>query len=345
MNAPGFLPLKGEYHDNLLDVQASARGMLDRDVQPCLFNRLDWLDLLHRQALQNKQPFIWQSSESGKSVWLPLMTGHTGQLMAYANWYNFTWEPIFTGNFDEVTKLSLLRDAALRLAKHARRITLNPVPIENDSTRLITTAFSQAGWFAHSEKCDDNHILRIKGRSFDEYWKDRPGQLRSTVKRKGNKGVVAIRIEREFTDSIWADYSQVYAKSWKTEEGNPEFLRQLAQQESEAGALRIGLAYVDAKPVAAQFWTVENGQALIHKLAHDEAFLASSPGTLLSAALFQYVMDIDRVELIDFGTGNDSYKSDWMEENRPRFVIDLLWPNHPINWGRISKYKLSGNGA
>ena len=69
--------------------------------------------------------------------------------------------------------------------------------------------------------------------------------------------------------------------------------------------MRIGLAYIDGQPVAAQFWTVENGTALIHKLAHDERHLAFSPGTLLSAALFQHVIDIDKVDEIDFGTGSE----------------------------------------
>jgi CelD/BcsL family acetyltransferase involved in cellulose biosynthesis len=85
---------------------------------------------------------------------------------------------------------------------------------------------------------------------------------------------------------------------------------------------------------------VENGAALIHKLAHDERHLQASPGTLLSAALFQYVIDVDRVDLIDFGTGNDAYKAEWMEEVRQRYRLELFWPNHPANWARIAIKKL-----
>ena len=103
-----------------------------------------------------------------------------------------------------------------------------------------------------------------------------------------------------------------------------------------AGALRLGLAYIEGKPVAAQFWTVENGTALIHKLAHDERHMQASPGTLLSAALFQHVIDVDRVNLIDFGTGNDAYKAEWMDDVRERYRLEMFWPNHPANWPYIA---------
>ena len=92
--------------------------------------------------------------------------------------------------------------------------------------------------------------------------------------------------------------------------------------------------------MAAQFWTVENGVALIHKLAHDERHLAASPGTLLSAALFQHVIDVDKVGEIDFGTGSDGYKREWMEAVRPRYRLDLFWPGHVANWPLILRRHL-----
>ena len=144
------------------------------------------------------------------------------------------------------------------------------------------------------------------------------------------------------SEECWEDYLTVYRRSWKPEEGNPDFLKALAQQEAAAGCLRLGLAYIDGTPVAAQFWTRENGEALIHKLAHDERAIKSSPGTLLSAALFQHVIDVDKVDLIDFGTGNDRYKSDWMEEIRPRYRLDMFWPHNPMSWPYILKHWISG---
>lgn len=328
--------MKGEYHHNFLTAQAAAAGALDRERQPSLFDRLDWLESLHRMALRERQPLLVSAAANGTSLWLPLMKGGAGHYVALANWYNFHWRPVFGGTYDEVTKLALLREAATKLREQARRLTVSPLPDEDLSATLLANAFAQAGWSVFREQCDDNHVLEVKGRSFDAYWEGRPSRLKNTVKRKGKAGVVTIRIEREWNAESWADYERVYAKSWKPHEGSPDFLRQLAGRESISGALRLGLAYIEGKPVAAQFWTVENGAALIHKLAHDEAHMQASPGTLLSAALFQHVIDIDHVDLIDFGTGNDSYKAEWMEVVRPRYRLELFWPNHPANWPHIA---------
>ena len=309
---------------------------MDRDRQVSLFDRLEWVETLHRMVLRDKAPLLVGAQDHDAALWLSLMENGSGHYASLANWYNFHWRPIFDGARDEVTKLALLREVALTVQKTARRLTLSPLPDEDHSATLITTAFRQAGWAVFSEQCDENHILDVKGRSFDAYWESRPSRLKNTVKRKGKSGVVTIRIEREYQPDSWADYERVYARSWKPHEGSPEFLRQLAERESVVGALRIGLAYIDGVPVAAQFWTVENGAALIHKLAHDERHLQASPGTLLSAALFQHVIDVDHVDLIDFGTGNDAYKTEWMEAVRPRYRLELFWPNHPANWPHIA---------
>ena len=86
---------------------------------------------------------------------------------------------------------------------------------------------------------------------------------------------------------------------------------------------------------------VENGTAYIHKLAHRESAKPLSAGTTLSAALFERVIDVDNVDLVDFGTGNDAYKSDWMEVDRQRFRIDCLDPKQPRAWPALAKRLLA----
>jgi hypothetical protein len=334
------LPVKCEYHNNFAVAQAAAAGALDREAQACLFDRLDWLESLHRSALRSHAPALLKAAVSEAQAWLPLIEKRSGHLIALANWYNFTWRPIFANAESEVAKMALLRGLAQFARQQARRLTLAPMPDEDGSASQMQAAFEAEGWTVFRAACDVNHVLYLKGRSFDAYWQSRPSRLKNTVKRKGKAGLVTVRIETEFAADSWRDYERVYAKSWKPSEGSPDFLRQLAERESVAGALRLGLAYIDGVPVAAQFWTVENGAALIHKLAHDAAHLQASPGTLLSAALFQHVIDNDRVELIDFGTGDDAYKAEWMEEVRDRFALEIFWPNHPANWPHIAIRRL-----
>ncbi|MEZ5710777.1 MAG: GNAT family N-acetyltransferase [Blastomonas sp.] len=322
-------------------MQADRDNRLGRTGQPSLFDRLDWAEHLHRLCLPDRKPALYSASanEAGHpgTAWLFLMGNGPMRLAAFANWYNFSFRPVFHNGITETHKLALLAQIARKVSRKAHRVTLSPLPDEDQSASLVERAFWQAGWVVYRRVCDQNHILSVRNRTFDEYWQSRPGQLRSTVRRKSKNSDVALRIETQFSDGAWKDYESVYAKSWKPEEGNPDFLKHLAQQEGKAGCLRLGLAYVEGKAVAAQFWTVENGVALIHKLAHDESAIKASPGTLLSAALFQHVIDQDKVRQIDFGTGNDRYKSDWMEEVRDRYELDMFWPHNPLSWPYIAR--------
>lgn len=341
----GFMTLNDEYHDNLTPCQAHRVSESCDGQHIGLFDRALWFDGLHRYCLASQAPHIAYAADRGDAVKLHLVANGRSGFTAMANWYSFIWRPVFGGNPDAAKRRALLDAAARKLSRATHRVILSPVPDEDGSASLIAESFAAAGWLVSREPCDENHVLHVRGRSFDEYWATRPGQLRSTVKRKGNKGIVDLRIETRFDAQSWADYETIYARSWKPEEGNPDFLRWLAQREAEAGRLRMGIASIDGVSVAAQFWTVENGTAYIHKLAHDERHIQASPGTLLTHALFRHVIDTDKVSLVDFGTGSDPYKRDWMEDVRPRYRLELLWPKAPKAWPYMARQRMAGLAA
>ena len=68
--------------------------------------------------------------------------------------------------------------------------------------------------------------------------------------------------------------------------------------------------------------------------------MSLSPGTTLTAALLERVIDGDGVDLVDFGTGDDAYKRDWMEEARPRYRLQCWRKRDPRNWPAIAKARL-----
>jgi hypothetical protein len=313
-------------------VQADARitALFGRTDASSPFDRIDTLRLLAEECLAGHHCFLAIARSETAIAALPLTQDAAG-LRSLANWYSFTARPLCS---DPAQAPALFAAIASSLSP-AGAATLAPLP-EAEATRLAD-ALRQTGWIAAATPCDVNHILTVQGRSFAEYWATRPGQLRETVRRKGRKGVVDIRIATAFAAADWDAYETIYAKSWKPGEGSPRFLRRFAQAESSAGTLRLGLASIDGHPVAAQFWTVEGGTAFIHKLAHDEAAKAHSPGSLLSAALFRHVIDTDRVALVDFGTGDDPYKRDWMDGVRTRYRIEAYRPGSVRHWKHIAR--------
>ena len=95
----------------------------------------------------------------------------------------------------------------------------------------------------------------------------------------------------------------------------------LITQASKSGWLRLGIAWLDRKPIAAQVWIVANGKADIYKVAYDEAFKDYSPGTVLTARLLQHVIERDGVHEVDYLIGDDPYKKTWMSDRRERWGV------------------------
>jgi CelD/BcsL family acetyltransferase involved in cellulose biosynthesis len=320
-----------DYHDDLKEVQGDAAlaSLLSAPAAAAPFDRMQWWQGLEAEC--GLLPLIAVAREGEERAALPLHRVEE-RLEALANWYSFRVRPVISQGGNGAALLNAL---ARDLADQAPRILLAPLPDENGETTRLAEAFRRAGWMVFRELYDTNHVLHLCNRSYNEYLASRPGTLRTTLKRKAGK--VSVTIENHFNPASWQAYEGIYAKSWKPGEGSPAFLRRFAHEEGAAGRIRLGIACAEGEPVAAQFWTVENGTAFIHKLAHLESAKALSPGTTLSAALFRQVIDDDRVALVDFGTGDDGYKRDWMESIRPRYRLDMLRPGIPGNWPIIAK--------
>lgn len=314
--------IAASYHDEVNALQGTSAFARSP------FDRAEWFALL---AEGGTAPLVALASDGETTAALAL-TRVNGRLEPLRNWYNFAWRPLAPeGPQGERLLGTLARD----LRRQAHRVTLWPVPDEDGSASRLERAFRKAGWRVAREQCDHNHVLHVNGRSFAEYWASRPGRMRTTLKRKAKKVEVSIR--QSFDPADWAAYEAIYAQSWKPEEGAPDLLRRFAEAEGAAGRIRLAVARHEGEPVAAQFWTVESGTAYIHKLAHLESRKELSAGTTLSAALFEQAIDRDGVKLVDFGTGNDAYKADWMDDVRPRFRLDCLDPAQPRAWLPLAK--------
>ncbi len=320
------------YHAEINEALADPvlAALLGRSAMSAPFDRLEWLMLLAQECLGADRCILAVARDGDAVAVLPLRQ-HAGGLAPLANWYSFFVRPICN---DPARAAELLGALAQSLAP-AGALKLSPMP--EDEAIMMSAALRRNGWLGEMQPCDTNHVLEVGGRSFAEYWAARPGQLRETVRRKSSKGAVSLRLETEFNAADWAAYDAIYQLSWKPSEGSPAFLRRFAEAEARAGTMRLGVAEIDGQAVAAQFWTVEGGQAFIHKLAHDEAARKHSPGTLLSAMMFAHVIDIDRVSLIDFGTGDDPYKRDWMESVRTRYRLEYYRPAAVRSWGNLAK--------
>lgn len=310
------------YHDTVNDLQGlsfTSRGP---------FDRREWFALLEEAGAK---PTIALARDNDSAVALPLAQNGHG-LTTFTNWYAFTWSELATGSDP---RMDLLCALARDLRGRTDRVVLDKLPDEDGTAARFEQAFGGSGWWVSRKRCDSNHVLDVGQRTFADYLAARPGALRTTLKRKAKK--VDVEILTSFDPEAWSAYAAVYEESWKPGEGDRELLRRFAEAEGAAARLRLGLARHEGEVVAAQFWSVEDGVAYIHKLAHRESAKPLSAGTTLTAALFEHVIERDRVSLVDFGTGDDPYKCDWMERVRPRYRLTCWRPDRVSNWPQMGK--------
>ena len=332
---------EGEYHSNFAEARQQwgyalgspdGAGQAGCSGQHHPFDRLEWFEALHGACLTECLPLIAHAGDAASDLWL-FLTVRDRRLTALSNYYSFAWRPVWRGP----PKAELVDILARGLKARAAMLEFGPLPMEDGSAALIADALRRAGWVVDVTATGANHWLDTKGRSFADWWAARPGALRSTVQRKAKKGLVAIEIHQDFSDALWNEYEAVYNASWKPPEGYPDFIRDWARREAARGTLRLGIARIDGVAAAAQFWIVDDGIAYINKLAHSTGHDALSPGTLLTHALFERAFDTDKVARIDFGTGDDGYKRDWMEESAALMTVRAYDPRQPQAWTRLAR--------
>lgn len=303
-------------------VARDAAGALDRARQPRLYDRLDWFRRTLAHCPPPGTPLVVRARDDEGAAWL-FLSRRGGRAQALASWYTLAFDAVTTGD----APLAAL-PGALRGIGH---VELSPI----EAPETLADAFRAAGWQVLVTPMSVNWRI-APGTDFAVFWAARPGKLRSTVERKGRKAKLDIAIHRTFSSEAWEAYAEIYAASWKGEEGSWPFLRAMAEAEGAAGTLRLGIASKDGQPLAAQLWTVEHGRATIHKLAYREDAKALSPGSILSHAMFAHVIERDRPALIDYGTGDQPYKADWMDTAHPLWRIEASNPRHPLGLAMIA---------
>ena len=191
----------------------------------------------------------------------------------------------------------------------------------------------------------------VGGMGWGDYLAARPGALRETIRRKLRRadrrrdaGFDVVTGPPDLEAGIDA-FEHVYARSWKQAEPFPRFNAGLMRETAAAGLLRLGIWSIAGVAVAAQFWFVEAGRATVLKLAHDEAFQANSPGTVLTALMLRRFLDEEHITAIDFGRGDDAYKQGWARERRQRIGVVLVDPHRPAGLGFLARHALGRVGA
>lgn len=196
-------------------------------------------------------------------------------------------------------------------------------------------AFRSAGMIVQSYFCAGNWYLPVNSRSYREYFESLRSSVRNIARSKNKKiersGRARVEIVTGSTglEAAIHAYERIYASSWKVPEPYPQFVPGLIRTCASEGCLRLGTVYIDGDPAASQVWITTNGKASIYKIAYDRRFTDLSVGTFLTTRMMEYALDVDKVSEVDYLTGDDSYKKDWMSHRRERWGLLAINPYTP----------------
>lgn len=290
-----------------------------------------WFETLTAQVLPAGQQLVLAGVIDAERLvaLLPLTFDSGGYLNAlthnYSSLYSLLLLPVVSPGQPE-TVLDCLVSGLTDFKRNGLRATglrLAPYAEDDLSMRALADALQRAGIEQHTYFRFYNWVYRVQGDSFEQYMAARPARVRNTIARKQRK----LAREQQYHLKLYsgqdveeglAAYHRVYKASWKVEEQFSAYVDAMVKNLAGRGWLRLGVLFINDQPAAAQIWFVCHQKAGIFKLAYDEQWKQYSPGSILIGFLMQQVIDNDRVEEIDFLTGNDAYKQDWMSERRQR---------------------------
>jgi len=351
----GVLPHVRVY-SRLEELPESFRNLFKEAGRQSIFLALPWFQNFIQTAMAPEDRvriYGAAAGAQGTPAGMLLMRGSSNsssffspsKLEALANYYSCFYAPHLAVSQGELRET--LRAFTLAIAQekpHWDSVEVKPMDVNSREFPELVEAFKAAGFIVQTFFSFGNWYLPVNGRSFAQYSESLPSVLKNTLNRKRKKLEKTGRAKIEIVTGgqgleVAIDaYMKVYLSSWKQPEPYPQFVPGLIRMCAAMGALRLGIIYVDGEPAAAQLWIVHQGNALIYKLAYNERFGELSLGTILSATLFQHALDVDKVTEVDYLSGDDAYKRDWMSHRRERWGILALNPRTPRGLLAIARH-------
>ncbi|MFN0163530.1 MAG: GNAT family N-acetyltransferase [Burkholderiales bacterium] len=295
-----------------------------------IFQTLEWYALLARTALPDGRDAAFLAGDfSGAAVIPLLLPGQHGmrRLEWLSNFYSPAALPLLAPAAT-LAAAAMLADAASRGEARADIVDLRPIDPEAPFFMATIEELRKSGFWVDRYFCFGNWYLEVGGRSFEEYFATRPSQMRNTSRRARKKlearnfAIDVIRSDGSALEEAIGDFERIYLHSWRNRsEPHPEFVPELCRLCAREGWLRLGVLRLDGLAVAAQIWIVKAGVASIFKLAYLEEYGKQSVGTVLTTELMRRAIDDDKVAIVDYLSGDDAYKRDWMTHRRERYGI------------------------
>lgn len=340
-------------YESINDLSASCQKLFDSGEKDSFDLSRDWFLLLETTVIrQTKKIYIFTLETEGVThgIWPTLLQkkGKFGpkQLSSFTCFYSSLYQPLISSSLTVDTLADCLRQ--ILSDTQADILRFNIMDPSQPGFALHEQALKKIGFKTDWFFCWGNWYLPIHNQPFSAYLQNLSSRVKNTLERRkkkflsGGHGKLEILTTLDKLPAAIQAWKKIYNVSWKIPEPYPEFMPSLISLCAVKGWLRLGIAYYDEEPIAAQLWIVNQGRAAIYKLAYDEKFAHLSPGTILTAHLMQHAIDVDKVHEVDYLIGDDAYKKDWMSHRRERLGLVAYNPQSIQGLICMSKHVAGG---
>ena len=329
---PSFDALRGA----LANFESEHGFKLVQTSEATLFSSVEWFENLVQYGITTsaKQPrqlrlVLVTDSRTGQVACLPLLV--QGSVGALSNYYSglfaaMQWQPE-AGSLAWRTLDLALAHALRQQFSGAPALCIAPLDSEAPLTTALEEGLRATGFCVDRYFAFANWYLEVGTMTSLQYFSTLPASLRTSIERGAKRLKKAgwrLHIQQTDDDNLEASiqsFVSVYNQSWKDSEPSVDFIPNLIRIAATRGWLRLAVIELDNQPIAAQLWLVQNGKAYIFKLAFVKGFERLSPGSVLTWSLMAHVIDTDKVSQVDYLSGDDHYKKDWMSHRRERIGL------------------------
>lgn len=230
------------------------------------------------------------------------------------------------GDIERGTVLSALFSHFRTMPLSAEVLRLWPAQSDGRLATAVNSALRQAGFWVQPYANSFNWYEDTTGKGWQDYLADRSQNHRHNIRRRSrdleksgnlelylyNSDNTAEELQQGIDDYIIATVESWKSPSSLVSRGMLALMRMTGRER----CLRIGILKYEGRPIAGQFWIVSAGVAHAMRISHNEDYKQLSPGVVLTAHVLEHLLDQDKVNLIDFGLGDDDYKKKWVRSRR-----------------------------
>lgn len=195
-------------------------------------------------------------------------------------------------------------------------LRFEPLDPHSPSFQILESALRGAGLLVQRYPCRGNWCLPVSG-NWERHRQNWPVGTQDLLEKMNQQLASAgarteVAVGEAASGPALQAFDALFNRAQKPTDQAPGFMASLARLAARRGWLRLGLVWLDERPIAAQLCVVADGRASIFEPATDGQFGDPRWSIVLTAALVRHAIEVDRVLDVEYVLGDAPIGHEWM---------------------------------